>query len=935
MPKVTKKKITKIDETTPTPVIPVMAVTRVPEQDPVIANAKKLINVANGNEACRIATKAEGENRSDFTPTPSAQSVVVQPTAQEMKKKSVLGSAFKSTVEANSSKSVLSSLVKNVSTNPPHVVVVARAGTGKTTTLVEGLKALKGLPTAITPSVQQQAVWDQILLSKNKCRSVCFAAFNKSIAEELKKRVPEGCEASTLHSMGFSAVRRKFGKAINVKESRVDDIACKLLGMERREVNEESPLLLARLRQLVSLCKVNLLDGTTADLDALCDRYDIEFGDKYERDEAAIDKMDALRYQVFGVVRLVLDLCKRVQDDLTIDYDDMIWVPVILDLPCWRNDLLLVDECLPGWTPVMMDNGSSKQIKDIVIGDRVRSYDTTTGRAKNCSVTAVQKIPNKKPLVKIKVKHFHKTAGNKKSNFVVCTTDHKVWTINRGWVEAGEIQIGDSVVVETAAEVTQKGKITKTGRDNLSEIHIGNEKGTGINGGQTAEQFNKVKGGNGRGPTTPQVLLHEALDEGWFMEYPVKTGARAAGLDLPTCYKIDLANPEYKIAVEIDGNSHTKSKEVDQKKDDFLTSAGWKVFRYTNRQIARDFAGILQDICPDGTSCPMPAQVVSVDETYITEHYVYDISVDVCHAFYANGVLVHNCQDMNRCQQALAKKCGDRLILVGDDMQAIYGFAGADSESIPRMTDELKTNGRGCVVLPLTVTRRCGLAIVKEANQYVADFTAHESNCEGTVLTREYPLADKTTRMQEESKTYLPLVQPGDMVLCRANAPLVSQCFKLLKRGVKAFIMGKADVAQGIISLITKMNAKDVPELVKAITVWAEVESDKENAKKEPSESKLDRIADRRECVLAFCEDMKTVKEVIDRIEKLFTEIRDAVRLSSIHKAKGLEAKRVFFLAPNGFRPRHPRCQPWEWQQELNMRYVGITRAIEELIYVF
>jgi len=605
MPKVTKKKVTKIDETTPTPIIPVTAITRVPA--------------------------AEGGHCSDFTATPSNETLMHS---------SLLGRAVNAVVSQPapaSSKSVLSGLVKNVSTNPPHVVVVARAGTGKTTTLVEGLKTLKGLPTAITPSAQQQAVWDQILLSKNKCRSVCFAAFNKSIAEELKKRVPEGCEASTLHSMGFSAVRRKFGKAINVKESRVDDIACKLLGMERHEVNEESPLLLSRLRQLVSLCKVNLLDGTTADLDALCDRYDIEFGDRYERDEAAIDKMDALRYQVFGMVRLVLDLCKRVQDDLTIDYDDMIWVPVILDLPCWRNDLLLVDEA----------------------------------------------------------------------------------------------------------------------------------------------------------------------------------------------------------------------------------------------------------------------------------------------------------QDMNRCQQALAKKCGDRLILVGDDHQAIYGFAGADSESIPRLTQELKGTYRSCVTLPLTETRRCGRAIVNEANQYVADFTAHESNCAGTILTREYPLADKTVRMQEDAKTYLPLVQPGDMVLCRANAPLVSQCFKLLKRGVKAFIMGKADVAQGIISLITKMNAKDVPELVKAITVWAEVESDKENAKKEPSESKLDRIADRRECVLAFCEDMKTVKEVIDRIEKLFTEVRDAVRLSSIHKAKGLESKRVFFLAPNGFRPRHPRCQPWEWQQELNMRYVGITRAIEELIYAF
>jgi len=604
MSKVTKKKATKIDETTPTPVIPVTAITRVPE----------------------------GENRSDPTSANSA----VQPILMTAKSASIAGRSVL-TSTTNTSKSVLTGLSKTMPTNPPHVVVVARAGTGKTTTLVEGLKALKGLPTSITPSPQQQAVCDQILLSRGRCRSVCFAAFNKSIAEELKTRVPEGCEASTLHSMGFSAVKRKFGKALNVKDSRVDDIACRLLKSDKQSIREDQPLLLPRLNQLVSLCKVNLLSGTTAELNDLCDRYDVDFGDRYERDETMLDKMDQLKWQVFGLVRLVLDLCKRVQDDLTIDYDDMIWIPVVLDLPCWRHDLLLVDEA----------------------------------------------------------------------------------------------------------------------------------------------------------------------------------------------------------------------------------------------------------------------------------------------------------QDMNRCQQALAKKCGDRLILVGDDMQAIYGFAGADSESIPRMTDELKTTGRGCVVLPLTVTRRCGRAIVKEANRYVADFAAHESNCVGKVLTKEMPLVDKTVKAQREEDTYLPLVQPGNMIICRANAPLVSQCFKLLKRGIRAFIVGKADVAQGIISLITKLDAQSVPELVKKVEEWATTEMDKENAKQEPKETKLDRIADRRECVLAFCEDMLTVRDVVKRIEQLFTEVRDAVRLSSIHKAKGLESKRVFFLAPGGFKPPHTRSQLWERQQEMNMRYVGVTRAIEELVYVF
>lgn len=572
-----------------------------------------VVSTAKGNK-CKSCAKVE-----ETTPTPV---VPVNPIRE---------------LPTEPSKSALAGLVKSLPSMPPHVVVVARAGTGKTTTLVEGLKALKGMPTSITPSAQQRAVWDQIVKTGASARSVCFAAFNKTIAEELKKRVPAGCEASTLHSMGFSACRRKFGKQLRVDEHRVDGIVEALLGMSKKQIRDDQPLLLPRVKQLVSLCKVNLLSGTSDELEALCGRYDVDFGDRYERDELMLEKMDELKYQVFGLVRLVLDMCKNVAADNAIDFDDMIWVPVVNDLPCWRHDLLLVDEA----------------------------------------------------------------------------------------------------------------------------------------------------------------------------------------------------------------------------------------------------------------------------------------------------------QDMNRCQQALAKKCGNRLILVGDDHQAIYGFAGADSESIARMTAELKATPRGCVVLPLTETRRCGRKIVEVANQYVSDFTAHESNPEGLVDRREYPTAAKGLAPQDESKTYLPLVKVKDMIVCRANAPLVSQCIKLLKRGIRAYVVGKADVAQSIVSLIVKMDCQTVTGLTAKIEEWAANEVAKENAKKEPRESKIDRINDRRDCVLAFCEDMPSVQAVLDRINKIFTEQADAVKLSSIHKAKGLEAKRVFFLAPGGFRPKHPRMQEWEWQQELNCRYVGITRAIEELYYVF
>jgi len=69
----------------------------------------------------------------------------------------------------------------------------------------------------------------------------------------------------------------------------------------------------------------------------------------------------------------------------------------------------------------------------------------------------------------------------------------------------------------------------------------------------------------------------------------------------------------------------------------------------------------------------------------------------------------------------------------------------------------------------------------------------------------------------------------------------------------------------------------------------------------------------------------------------VFTDSLDTVgiKLSSIHKAKGLEAHRVFFLRPKGGECPHPMAKTgWQRGQEQNLLYVAITRAIEELVYV-
>ncbi|MGQ3671813.1 endonuclease domain-containing protein [Xanthobacter sp. TB0136] len=92
-----------------------------------------------------------------------------------------------------------------------------------------------------------------------------------------------------------------------------------------------------------------------------------------------------------------------------------------------------------------------------------------------------------------------------------------------------------------------------------------------------------VMGGNGRGMTEPQRLLLQKLGGGWIAELTVSTGVRP-GNGIPGHWKIDIANPELMIAVEVDGSSHasTKVRERDARKDEFLASKGWSVFRVSN-----------------------------------------------------------------------------------------------------------------------------------------------------------------------------------------------------------------------------------------------------------------------------------------------------------------------------------------------------------------
>ena len=319
--------------------------------------------------------------------------------------------------------------------------------------------------------------------------------------------------------------------------------------------------------------------------------------------------------------------------------------------------------------------------------------------------------------------------------------------------------------------------------------------------------------------------------------------------------------------------------------------------------------------------------------------------------------LADEAQDFNKAQHQLTLNAGHRLMYVGDERQAIYSFCGADCRSLHNLEATLSRQEQGVITLPLTVTRRCGKAIVREANKYVEDFHTHPDNPEGKIghlKMEDTPCTecDGTGNCPypelSEEYDYCPVclgkgtiefhhfVKEGDMVLCRCNAPLVQQCFRFLKRGIKANINGR-DVARGLISTVDRMKATTMAQFHENLEAWHHAERVKETQKRNPCEAKLEAIDDRVVCIQMFAEGKKTIDEIKQSIDQIFSNSDvEGVLFSSIHRAKGLESDRVFLMMPEKEAPiPHPMAKSADAkEQEMNLLYIAITRAKNEFYYV-
>lgn len=284
-------------------------------------------------------------------------------------------------------------------------------------------------------------------------------------------------------------------------------------------------------------------------------------------------------------------------------------------------------------------------------------------------------------------------------------------------------------------------------------------------------------------------------------------------------------------------------------------------------------------------------------------------------------VFIDEVQDLNKAQQLLVEKLikpKGRLISVGDRNQSIYGFAGADGNSFEYFEGRTNT-----ITLPLSISYRCSKSIVENAKKVYPDIECFENNQEGEV--RYGSIGE---------------IEKDDMVICRNTRPLIDLYFKLLERGQSATIVGR-DIEVGLNKILAKVINCDIEvglEKLAELKLKLKEELKAKGIRNVNTNKKYINLHEQIQVIKILCQGCEHMSQVESKIIEMFKEDKkDAVKLRSIHRAKGLEADRVFLIERfEGKRliPSTYAVRPWELVQENNILFVALTRAKKSLILI-
>lgn len=284
-------------------------------------------------------------------------------------------------------------------------------------------------------------------------------------------------------------------------------------------------------------------------------------------------------------------------------------------------------------------------------------------------------------------------------------------------------------------------------------------------------------------------------------------------------------------------------------------------------------------------------------------------------------------QDLSVCQRAMLLKCrkiNTRMCIFGDSEQSLYAFSSAD----PKSFEELK-NMPNTTSLPLSISYRCAEEIIKLAQTIVPSIEYSGDGRVGEI---------KRNALLDE-------IEDGDMVLCRNNAPLTKIYVSFIKKGKRCYIRGK-DIGLNLKNIVKRTNKEELNADLKQDGVFVRLYDNlfdsinilvsKYNIPYVDAinsafiSNKIDMI----KALEILSEGINTASELNEKIKGIFSDRKSGgISLSTVHKAKGLEADNVFIACESLMPSKHAKLE-WELKQEQNLIYVAYTRAKNRLSFI-
>ena len=230
-------------------------------------------------------------------------------------------------------------IFKDTSSGKGNLIVEAKAGCAKTTTLIESLNH-------IPPD-----------------KSWLLVAFNKKIATELQQRAPasNNGDCRTLHSLGLKTCFKRWPN-IRVEPYKMNTTLNSVVGTHRR-LND----LKWQVQKAVGFAKANLVSDPD-DIDELLDLFDVDTLD--------VGKDIFIDY-------VCKSLLKSFENTSCLDYSDMIWFPNQFDLTPDQYDFVLIDEAQDlskaQLTLAMTASTASKTSRIIIYSDKKQAIYSFAG----------------------------------------------------------------------------------------------------------------------------------------------------------------------------------------------------------------------------------------------------------------------------------------------------------------------------------------------------------------------------------------------------------------------------------------------------------------------------------------------------------------------------------------------------------------------------